>query len=73
MENEEEIVRNELVEEYGLELKGHGFFGGVAGKDMIPRKFRWLYSCFGGKFEDFRDWEVIDSWTDGVVESLRGG
>jgi hypothetical protein len=33
--------------------------------------FRCIFSCFGGKYEDRRNWEVIDEWADGIVRELR--
>jgi len=37
----------------------------------MGRWFKFFFTCFGGKFEDRRDWGAMDKWADSIVGELR--
>jgi menaquinone-dependent protoporphyrinogen oxidase len=54
-----------------MDIRGHRLFQGMWQQKDMSWCFRWLFGCFGGKFEDRRDWDAIDSWADEIVLDLR--
>lgn len=54
-----------------IEIRGHKLFRGMWQQSDIPWGLGWLFRCFGGTFEDRRDWDAIDLWADGIVQDLR--
>jgi menaquinone-dependent protoporphyrinogen oxidase len=68
---EEKKIRATL-EKAGVGLKGHVLFSGVATRDTMPWFVRIIWSCFGGRFGDFRDWDVIEKWVDEIAGQIQG-
>jgi menaquinone-dependent protoporphyrinogen oxidase len=55
-----------------IPLQGHKLFLGMWEEKGMGCYFKMLFlHCFGGKFEDRRDWQAIDAWADGIVNELR--
>ena len=54
-----------------VELRGHKLFQGRYQKGDFPWPLSWVFSCFGGKIEDRREWDVIEKWADDIVHELR--
>jgi menaquinone-dependent protoporphyrinogen oxidase len=54
-----------------LRVREHRYFAGKDdGKEMnVAKKLVW--GCMGGRFGDFRDWEGIERWADGIAKELR--
>lgn len=69
--HEDVTIKEELEGKYGLRLKDHGFFMGRARREDVPWLFRGVMKWFGGTFGDFRDWDKIDAWTEGIVRALK--
>jgi len=54
-----------------IALRGHKLFQGAWNSEKMGILFKCVFSCFGGKYEDRRNWEVIDEWADGIVREVR--
>lgn len=52
-------------------LRGHKLFQGDYKETDFNGCFGFLLRCFGGKFEDRRNWNQIDEWADSIVRELR--
>ncbi|KAE8445507.1 hypothetical protein EG329_013397 [Mollisiaceae sp. DMI_Dod_QoI] len=52
-------------------LRGHTLFQGMVNEQDVGGCFKLFFSCFGGKFEDKRKWNLMDDWADGIVQELR--
>jgi menaquinone-dependent protoporphyrinogen oxidase len=68
---EEKKVRA-TIEKAVVGLKGHVLFSGVATRDTMPWLVRIIWSCFGGRFGDFRDWDAIEKWVDEIAGEMHG-
>jgi menaquinone-dependent protoporphyrinogen oxidase len=66
---EEENMEKKLAEL--VKLRGHKLFGGEWRSTHLPPVFRQVWTCCGFKWGDYRDWEDVDKWTDGVINELR--
>jgi menaquinone-dependent protoporphyrinogen oxidase len=52
-------------------VKDHRFFAGRDdGKEMSAGK-KLVWGCLGGRFGDFRDWDGIERWADGIAKDIR--
>ncbi|MYW62624.1 flavodoxin [Streptomyces sp. SID8379] len=49
---------------------GHEMFAGVLAREHLPWRRRWLFRAAGGRYGDFRDWEAIDRWANGIGRTL---
>jgi menaquinone-dependent protoporphyrinogen oxidase len=47
-------------------------FSGVLGKETFRPISRGILRLMGAHYGDFRDWVRIDSWTDGISQSVGG-
>jgi menaquinone-dependent protoporphyrinogen oxidase len=54
-----------------IALRGHKLFQGMWNSEKLGVLFKCIFSCFGGKYEDRRNWDAIDEWADGIVRELR--
>ncbi|WP_421723028.1 flavodoxin domain-containing protein [Bauldia sp.] len=46
------------------------FFAGAIFEDKLPFVVRTIFAGLGGQYGDFRDWDEIDVWADGIAEAL---
>ena len=51
-------------------LRDHTLFQGMWLEKGMGGCFKFFFSCFGGKFEDRRNWTVIEEWADSIVQEL---
>jgi len=49
----------------------HRLFSGAVRPDHLSRKGRVAFRALGGRYGDFRNWESIDSWGDGIARRLQ--
>lgn len=66
----EEKVLEKWLRKY-VTLRGHKLFQGEYKESDFNGCFKLLLRCFGGKFEDRRNWYQIDEWADSIVQELR--
>lgn len=48
----------------------HRLFSGVVRREHLPRRGRLAFKALGGRYGDFRDWDEIDDWADGIGREL---
>jgi menaquinone-dependent protoporphyrinogen oxidase len=53
-----------------LETRGYCRFPGAITRQRTPRLGRPVWSLFGGRYGDFRDWRLVDAWADQIALSL---
>jgi menaquinone-dependent protoporphyrinogen oxidase len=50
--------------------RDHHLFAGALGHDDIPPMGRMIWKVMGGRYGDFRNWEEIDAWAEGIARHL---
>jgi menaquinone-dependent protoporphyrinogen oxidase len=50
--------------------RGHHLFSGVFHRDQVPFVGRLIFRAMGGRYGDFRDWQQIDAWAQGIARQL---
>ncbi|MER6185917.1 flavodoxin domain-containing protein [Streptomyces sp. NPDC001652] len=56
-----------------LPYRDHRLFSGVVSPTQLPLSGRLLFRLMGCRFGDYRDWDVIDGWTDRIAAELADG
>jgi menaquinone-dependent protoporphyrinogen oxidase len=69
MRGEEKKLRAK-IETY-VKPREHVLFSGTYTSDEMPGCFRVIYSCFGGRFGDLREWDKIDQWADRIAQEAK--
>ena len=70
-------VRRELqqIEEMIMQklpkVKDHHLFAGKDDGKEMSGPLRCLWSCVGGRFGDYRNWNEIDEWADVIAKELK--
>ncbi|GGO90476.1 flavodoxin domain-containing protein [Wenjunlia tyrosinilytica] len=49
----------------------HRLFAGAVRPEHLPRAGRLAYRLMRGRYGDFRNWQEIDAWADGIAHHLR--
>jgi len=49
----------------------HRLFSGVVRPDQLPAAGKLVFGLMGGRYGDFRDWQAIDRWADGIARELQ--
>ncbi|EXJ56697.1 hypothetical protein A1O7_07041 [Cladophialophora yegresii CBS 114405] len=52
-------------------VRDHHLFAGKADGLAMSGPMRCLWSCMGGRFGDYRDWNEIDEWADVIAKELK--
>lgn len=52
-------------------VKDHHLFAGKDDGSETAAPLRRLWSCLGGRYGDFRDWNEIDAWADVIAKELK--
>ncbi len=68
---EEKQIRA-AIEKVGVGLESHRLFSGVGKRETMPWLIRMMWSCVGGRFGDFRDWDAIEKWGDEIAGEIQG-
>jgi menaquinone-dependent protoporphyrinogen oxidase len=50
--------------------RDHRLFSGVIRRQDLGRVGGVAVRVLGGRYGDFRDWEAIDAWADGIADAL---
>lgn len=69
-----EHTEEKQIEEYlkkKIPIRGHKLFQGRWERGTNGWCVNFFFTCFGGKYEDRRDWDAMDKWADEVVNELR--
>lgn len=69
-----EHVEEKQMEQYlkkKIQIKGHKLFQGKWERADNGWCINFFFTCFGGKYEDRRDWDAMDKWADEVVNELK--
>lgn len=53
-----------------IEPRGYRRFSGVVRSEHLDRKGRVLFRLLGCRYGDFRDWDAVDVWADGIAKTL---
>ncbi|WP_143342776.1 flavodoxin domain-containing protein, partial [Crossiella equi] len=53
-----------------VHARDHRLFTGVVVPAQLNRLGRLLFRLAGGRYGDFRDWQAIEAWADGIAEAL---
>ncbi len=73
----ERAVRRESQEIEGVilrkvpKVREHRLFAGKGDGGELSGVVRCLWSCVGGRFGDYRDWNEIDGWADVIAKELK--
>lgn len=51
--------------------RDHHFFAGAIDGARLTRSERLAFRALGGRYGDFRDWDEIDAWADGIAAALQ--
>jgi menaquinone-dependent protoporphyrinogen oxidase len=54
-----------------IPIRGHRLFQGSWQRETNGWCMNFFFQCFGGKYEDRRDWDAMDQWADEIVHELR--
>lgn len=54
----------------GFDLREHRLLAGALLPEHLPPLGRAAYRLMGGRYGDFRDWDEIDAWADGIAADL---
>jgi menaquinone-dependent protoporphyrinogen oxidase len=54
-----------------LKVRGHVLFEGKFLKEHFGYVLRTLWSCFGGTYGDFRNWNRVEEWANKLADELR--
>lgn len=54
-----------------IDPRDHHLFAGALERDHIPLIGRLIWRAMGGHYGDFRDWEEIDAWAEGIARHLE--
>ncbi|MET9730232.1 flavodoxin domain-containing protein [Streptomyces sp. NPDC006458] len=57
----------------GQSYRDHRLFSGVVARAQLSLTGRVLFRLMGGRFGDYRDWEVIDAWASVIAAELAHG
>ncbi|KAK3616296.1 hypothetical protein LTR56_026050 [Elasticomyces elasticus] len=49
----------------------HELFNGVTSKRGLSYTTAALWTCMGGRFGDFREWDKVDAFANGIAEDLE--
>lgn len=53
--------------------RDYHYFCGAVYPDQLPFGGRLFVRAVGGKFGDFRSWDDVDFWAEGIAAQLRAG
>ncbi|EXJ74075.1 uncharacterized protein A1O5_02369 [Cladophialophora psammophila CBS 110553] len=62
----EEIIMRKLPT-----VRDHHLFAGKDDGLDTPAPIRCLWSCVGGRWGDYRNWDEIDDWADVIAKELK--
>ena len=65
---EQATVAAELVT--AVSPRDHRLFSGVIRREDLGGVGRAAVRALGGRFGDFRDWDAVDAWADGIADAL---
>jgi menaquinone-dependent protoporphyrinogen oxidase len=54
-----------------IEPRDYRVFAGVIDRRQWPFFSRLFYRALGGRLGDYRDWQAIDAWADGIAAALE--
>jgi len=52
-------------------VRDHHLFAGKDDGSEMSKPVKFLWSCIGGRFGDYRDWDEIDRWADVIAKELK--
>ncbi|OCT48847.1 flavodoxin-like protein [Cladophialophora carrionii] len=52
-------------------VRDHHLFAGKDDGSEMSGPVKCLWSCMGGRFGDYRDWNEIDEWADVIAKELK--
>ena len=61
----------EMITKKLPKVRGYRLFAGKDDGEEMAGPLKCLWSCMGGKFGDFRNWDEIDEWADVVAKELK--
>ncbi|MGW7412377.1 flavodoxin domain-containing protein [Streptomyces sp. NPDC054863] len=50
--------------------RDHRLLSGVVARDQFPLSGRLMFRLMGCRYGDYRDWEAIEEWADGIARAL---
>lgn len=66
--DEEKMIRDHI--ERDVKVKGHTLFLGRFHKNHFALRMRLFWSCTGGTYGDFINWNEIETWANGVADEI---
>jgi menaquinone-dependent protoporphyrinogen oxidase len=54
-----------------LHPRDHRIFGGAVLPERLSAVQRLVFRAAGGRYGDFRDWDEIDAWAEGIARKLE--
>ena len=69
VQEEEQKLAEDLTRD--LKVRGHILFEGKFLKSHFGFVTRTLWSCFGGTYGDFRNWDRVEEWANELAGELR--
>ena len=59
------------IKNHEISLQDHKRFSGVLQATQMPFLLRPLFTCFGGRFGDLRDWDDVERWGDRIALEVQ--
>jgi menaquinone-dependent protoporphyrinogen oxidase len=59
--------------EQDIQLKGHALLEGYWRREDWGAIMRCVWSCFGFRWGDYRNWDAVDQFADGIAQELKKG
>lgn len=67
--DDEEKMMREYIER-DVKLRGHTLFLGRFKRSHFTFVMRLFWSCTGGTYGDFRQWDVVERWANSVADEI---